>query len=261
MLCYVYSARSRCPPTYVSCAHTTSGYQSLEHSSATPRSVHFCGGSSERKSTAKKSYDKLHLTHVADALHEAMGKDAEKVSFTGLARGWPIDLFPFRDPLAYMGKDGGGGIGSGPGISVGAALALSAKGRLPVAILGDGDFAMGNNALWTAVHHKIPLLVILNNNRSYFNDELHQETVANARNRPKENRWVGQAMTEPEIDFATLVRGYGCVGIGPVRTVEDAKKAVAEGVAALKAGKVCVIDAWIDPTEERSAQSSLEVRL
>ncbi len=215
----------------------------------------------ERKSTAKKSYDKLHLTHIADALHEAMGKDVEKVSFTGLARGWPIDLFPFRDPLAYMGKDGGGGIGSGPGISVGAALALSAKGRLPVAILGDGDFAMGTNALWSAVHHKIPLLVILNNNRSYFNDELHQETVANARNRAKENRWVGQAMTDPEVDFATLVRGYGCLGIGPVKTVEDARKAVTEGVAALKAGKVCVIDAWIDPTEERSAQSSLEVRL
>ena len=69
----------------------------------------------------------------------------------GLARGWPIELWPFRDPLAYLGKDGGGGIGSGPGISVGAALALHTRGRLTVSVLGDGDFAMGMSAIWTAV--------------------------------------------------------------------------------------------------------------
>jgi thiamine pyrophosphate-dependent acetolactate synthase large subunit-like protein len=215
----------------------------------------------ERKTPTFKKREQLHLTHIAEALHKAIGKDTEKVSFTGLARGWPIDLFPFRDPLAYMGKDGGGGIGSGPGISVGCALALSRMDRIPVGVLGDGDFAMGNNALWSAVHHKIPMLVILNNNRSYFNDELHQETVANARNRDKANRWVGQRMSDPDVDFATLVKGYGCIGIGPIKTVGEVAAAIEEGVAALRAGKVCVIDCWVDPTEERSAQSSLEVRL
>ena len=207
-----------------------------------------------------KAREKLHLAHVAQALHDAI-PDRSKVSFTGLARGWPIDLFPFRDPLAYMGKDGGGGIGSGPGISVGAALALSGKGRLPVAILGDGDFAMGSSALWTAVHHKIPLLVILNNNRSYFNDELHQETVAATRGREKDNRWVGQRMADPELDFAKLAEANGAVGIGPVKTVAEAKAAIERGVAALAAGEVCLIDCHVDPTEERSAQSSLEVRV
>ena len=208
-----------------------------------------------------KKREQLHLTHVASALREALGKDAAKASFTGLARGWPIDLFPFKDPQAYMGKDGGGGIGSGPGISVGAALGLSRMGRLPIAILGDGDFAMGSNALWSAVHHKIPLLIVLNNNRSYFNDELHQETVAVKRKREPANRWVGQSMTDPEVDFATLAKSYGAIGIGPVKTVKDMDAAIKEGVAALKAGKVCLIDAWVDPTEERSAQSSLEVRV
>ena len=207
-----------------------------------------------------KAREQLHLTHVAEALHAAI-PDRDKVSFTGLARGWPIDLFPFKDPLAYLGKDGGGGIGSGPGISVGAALALSRKGRLPIAILGDGDFAMGSSALWTAVHHKIPLLVILNNNRSYFNDELHQETVAVKRGREKDNRWIGQRLADPELDFAKLAEANGAVGIGPVKTVAEAKAAIERGVAALKAGKVCLIDCHIDPTEERSAQSSLEVRV
>ena len=208
-----------------------------------------------------KERGKLHLTHVASALRAALGNDAEKAAFTGLARGWPIDLFPFRDPHAYMGKDGGGGIGSGPGISVGAALALSRMGRLPIGILGDGDFAMGSTALWSAAHHKIPLLVILNNNRSYFNDELHQETVAMRRGREPANRWIGQRMSDPDVEFATLARSYGCVGIGPVKDVASLEGAIREGVAALKAGKVCLIDCWVDPTEERSAQSSLEVRV
>ena len=208
-----------------------------------------------------KKREQLHLTHVADALKESLGKDADKASFTGLARGWPIDLFPFKDPLSYMGKDGGGGIGSGPGISVGCALALSRMGRLPIGILGDGDFAMGSNALWSAVHHKIPLLIVLNNNRSYFNDELHQETVAVKRGREPANRWVGQSMTNPDVDFATLAKSYGAVGIGPVKTIAELNAAVKEGIAALRDGKVCLIDAWIDPTEERSAQSSLEVRV
>ena len=134
-------------------------------------------------------------------------------------------------------------------------------GRLPVAVLGDGDFAMGTSALWSAAHHKIPLLVILNNNRSYFNDELHQETVAVTRGREKANRWIGQRMSDPEVEFATLVKGYGCIGLGPIKTVAELGPALAEGVKALRDGKVCVIDCWVDPTEERSAQSSLEVRV
>ena len=99
---------------------------------------------------------------------------------------WGEHLWDFRHPLDFLGTDGGGGIGSGPGMAVGAALALrdSGSGRLPVAILGDGDFLMGVTALWTAVRNHIPLLVVIANNRSFFNDELHQERVARDRGRP-----------------------------------------------------------------------------
>ena len=83
--------------------------------------------------------------------------------------------------MSYLGKDGGGGLGSGPGLSVGSALALPKRGRYAISMLGDGDFCMGATAIWTAVRHRIPLLVLINNNRSYFNDELHQETVARRR--------------------------------------------------------------------------------
>ena len=110
-------------------------------------------------------------------------------------------------------------------MSVGAALALrdSGSSRLPVAVLGDGDFLMGVTALWTAVRNSIPLLVVVANNRSFFNDELHQERVALQRGRPVENRWIGQAIRDPDIDLATMARGQGCIGIGPV---EDPRKLV-----------------------------------
>ena len=152
--------------------------------------------------------------------------DPEKVSFAGLARGWPVELWPFRDPLAYLGKDGGGGIGSGPGISVGAALALHTRGRLTVSVLGDGDFAMGLSAVWTAVRHRIPLLILVNNNRSYFNDELHQETVAARRGREPANRWIGQRLSDPEPDLAKLAEAQGAVGIGPVRRADEVEAAI-----------------------------------
>jgi thiamine pyrophosphate-dependent acetolactate synthase large subunit-like protein len=198
------------------------------------------------------------MEHVATALRAAFN-DPGEVSFVSLGRGWPIDLWPLTDPLSYLGKDGGGGIGSGPGISVGAALAVHARGRLPVAMLGDGDFLMGSSALWTAVRHRIPLLVLINNNRSYFNDELHQETMARRRDRNPTNRWIGQRIGDPEVDIAKLTESYGGVGIGPVVRADDVADAIAQGVAALRSGGVCVIDFHIAPSAERLA-AAVEAR-
>ena len=203
--------------------------------------------------------DRITMAHVATELRAAFD-DPDKVSLAALSRGWPSELWPFRSPVAYLGKDGGGGIGSGPGLSVGAALALHTRGRYTVSVLGDGDFAMGCNAIWTAVHHKIPLLIVINNNRSYFNDELHQETVANHRGREPANRWVGQALSEPDLQFAKLAEGQGAVGLGPVSSIGELKEAFARGVEVLKGGGVCVIDVHVPPGEERQARSALDQR-
>ncbi len=178
--------------------------------------------------------------------------DPENVTFCTLGRGWPVDMWPFRNGLAYLGKDGGGGLGSGPGLSVGAALALNRCGRHAVSMLGDGDFCMGVTAIWTAVRHRIPLLVLVNNNRSYFNDELHQETVARRRGRDVRNRWIGLRMKDPAPDIAKLADAQGAVGIGPVNTAAAVKAAISKGVAVLKSGGVCVIDFHVDPPADRS---------
>ena len=132
---------------------------------------------------------------IADELAKAL--DGQKISLTRLPIGWPGDAWPLRHPLDFLGSDGGAGIGSGPGIAVGAALGLKGTGRLAVAILGDGDYLMGVNAFWTAARYQLPLLVLVANNRSFLNDELHQERVALARGRPPENRWIGQRLDEP----------------------------------------------------------------
>jgi thiamine pyrophosphate-dependent acetolactate synthase large subunit-like protein len=116
--------------------------------------------------------DAVTLRGVADALNTAIkGTD---VCFTRFPLGWHGAYTHFAHPLDYIGYDGGGGLGSGPGISVGAALALKGSGRIPIGLLGDGDFLMGNTAVWTAVHYEIPCLLIVCNNRSFFNDEMHQ---------------------------------------------------------------------------------------
>jgi thiamine pyrophosphate-dependent acetolactate synthase large subunit-like protein len=199
------------------------------------------------------------LNLVAATLRAAVN-DLSEVGFTSLCKGWPIDIWPHQHPLAYVGKDGGGGIGSGPGISIGAALALHERGKLAVAVLGDGDFMMGSNALWTAAHYGIPLLILINNNLSYFNDELHQETVARTRGREPTNRWIGQRVADPDPDIAKLTEAQGAIGIGPVKNAADVKGAIDKGVAALRAGKVCVIDLHIPPGEDRHQGAALGAR-
>src|SRR5262249_56548148 len=139
-----------------------------------------------------------------------------RVSLARLPLSWQGSFWHFRDPLDYLGSDGGGGVGGGPGSSVGSALALKGAGRLPIAICGDGDFLMGCTALWTAVHYRIPLLVVVSNNNSFFNDELHQDRMARQRGRPVANRWIGQRIADPEPDLATLARGQGAIGFGPI---------------------------------------------
>src|SRR5579872_4074829 len=156
----------------------------------------------------------ISVAQMQQALRHALGTRATSLLHVSLS--WNAALWPFRHPLDFIGSDGGGGIGGGPGIAVGAALALRGSGRIPVAVCGDGDFLMGSTSLWTAVHYNIPLLVVVANNRSFFNDELHQERVARMRNRPVENRWIGQRIADPEIDLAQVAQAQGGRGFGPV---------------------------------------------
>ncbi len=211
----------------------------------------------ERAAPKKKESndDRVTLDLVASALR-AEFNDPDKVTLCLLNRGFPSHIWPFRNGLAYLGKDGGGGLGSGPGLSVGSALALHDMGRYAVSVLGDGDFCMGATAIWTAVRHRIPLLILIDNNRSYFNDELHQDNVARRRGREPANRWIGLRMEDPLPDIAKMAEAQGAVGLGPITKSSDVRAAIEKGVGILKQGGVCVIDFHVDPSEDRIASSS-----
>jgi len=200
---------------------------------------------SRAKEFLRPSGEKLTVDHLSTALREAVGE--RPVSLTHISLSWNGASWAFNHPLDYLGSDGGGGVGGGPGISVGAALALKGSGRLPVAVCGDGDFMMGCTALWTAAHYKIPLLIVVANNRSFFNDELHQERVARVRNRPVENRWIGQRISEPDIDIAAIARAQGAQGFGPVTAIGDLGATFAKAIAAVDAGQVSVVDVRVEP--------------
>jgi thiamine pyrophosphate-dependent acetolactate synthase large subunit-like protein len=187
----------------------------------------------------------LGIEDLAHVLRNATG--TRDVSLTHLPLSWQGSFWHYRHPLDYLGSDGGGGVGAGPGITVGAALALKGSGRLPIGICGDGDFLMSVTSLWTAVHYRIPLLIVVANNRSFYNDEVHQERMAILRNRPVDNKWIGQKMVDPEIDMAALARAQGARGFGPVVRHDQLAIALEQAIAAVEDGEVAVVDVRIEP--------------
>jgi thiamine pyrophosphate-dependent acetolactate synthase large subunit-like protein len=196
--------------------------------------------------------DTLGIAHIASALRSAVGE--QPVSVVRVPSAWRGELWPANHPLDHLNGDGGGGLGSAPGLAVGAALALRGTGRLPIAICGDGDFLMGATALWTAVHYRLPLLVVVMNNRSFFNDEMHQHRIAEVRRRPIENRWIGQRIADPVPDISTFARAQGAEGYGPVSDLDELETAAHEAVGRARDGAVVVLDVWTGPEPAAPAQ-------
>lgn len=151
--------------------------------------------------------------------------------------GWAATNFRFEGPLDYLGHDGGAGLAAGRGLTMGAALALRDSGQIVVGVIGDGDLMQGIAALWTAAHYRIPALFIVSSNRSNFNDEVHQETVAKMHGRPVENRWVGQRIDDPAIDLAAIARAQGVEAVGPVVGLDALRAALVRGLETVRSGR------------------------
>lgn len=162
--------------------------------------------------------DKILMGHLAASLFEALKIANQEHCLVRLPYGWRGYDLNATGPLSFLGLDGGAGLGSGPGQTVGAALALRDSKTLAVSILGDGDFLMGGNALWTAAHCRLPCLILVANNRSFFNDEVHQERVARARGRPWENKGIGQQISNPIPDLNAYAKSLGLMVPGPCVT-------------------------------------------
>lgn len=163
----------------------------------------------------------------------------------------------FEEPLDFLGSDGGAGLGSGPGMSVGAALALRDSGRLVMSVLGDGDYLMGVQALWTAARERVPLLVVVANNHTYFNDEVHQQRVAEQRGRDVARRHIGLALDDPPPNVAMLAEAQGAEGFGPVKDLGELRNTLQAAVASVDAGGLVVVDVSVRPGYSAAMASGL----
>ena len=157
------------------------------------------------------------------------------------------ELIELTAPGHGLGGGRGAGIGYGLPSAIGSALAYKGTGKLCVGVIGDGDLLMTSNALWTAAKYDIPLLTVVYNKRSYYNDEEHQERVALRRDRPVENKGVGIRIDEPAPDFATLARALGVASWGPVEAPADLGPALDAALAVVRSGKPALVDVIVTP--------------
>jgi acetolactate synthase-1/2/3 large subunit len=195
------------------------------------------------QSELKSKWDEkpVSMTRIYAELSEAL-KGEDWALTSGSSAGKENLYLPAVKFNQILGKYKGGGLGYGLPASLGAALAHKGSGKFCVNIQPDGDLLFTVSALWTAVHHQIPLLSIVCSNRSYFNDEEHQERIAVVRNRPVENQTVGIRIEDPNVDFGALARTYGCWGAGPITEPKDLIKTLREAVKVVKGGKPALID-------------------
>ncbi|OFV98369.1 MAG: hypothetical protein A3H28_02405 [Acidobacteria bacterium RIFCSPLOWO2_02_FULL_61_28] len=158
---------------------------------------------------------------------------------------WNADKFYRR-----MGAAGGGGVGGALPISIGAALAHRKHGRLCVNFNPDGDMMFVPGALWSATHHRIPLLIIMENNRAYHQEVMHLQRIANRRQRGQDiaHRGAsGTTITDPNIDFAQLARSMGAYAEGPITDPKDLRPALLRAVERVEKGEVALLDTVVQP--------------
>ncbi len=164
-------------------------------------------------------------------------------------RSWPHRLWEWNKPGLFLGGYGGGGLGYGPAASVGASLLYRNKGTVCVNLQRDGELLYTTSALWTAANVKAPLLTVMTNNRTYYNDEEHQEKIAIARGRPPENKIVGMRMEKPPVDFANLARSFGIFGEGPITELEKIRPALDRALKVVREeGAPALVDVVIQTT-------------
>lgn len=156
----------------------------------------------------------VHPAFLALTLGQVLDRHGSWQLASGLLGGWPQRLWDFTDEFSYLGRSGGEGLGYSLPASVGAALAQRGTGRIVVDIQGDGDFMYTPQALWTAARERVPLLLVVDDNRGYHRDRLHQIEIATERGMQYSGHASGVDLGEPDIDFVGLAAAQGVEPIG-----------------------------------------------
>ena len=160
---------------------------------------------------------------------------------------WPHRLWNFDKSYRWNGLSGGAGIGYNAPASAGAALANKRHGRISVAIQGDGDLMFVPGTLWTAAHHRIPILYVVHNNRAYHQEYMYLQAMADRHGRGITNAHIGTTLSDPNVDYATVAKGFGVYAEGPIGDPKDLGPALKRAVAIVKRGEPALVDVVTDP--------------
>jgi thiamine pyrophosphate-dependent acetolactate synthase large subunit-like protein len=160
---------------------------------------------------------------------------------------WCTRLWDFKKAYHYIGAQGAAGIGYGAPAAVGAALANRKHGRLTVNIQPDGDMNYAPGVLWTAAHHKIPLLTVMHNNRAYHQERMYIQMMAAKRDRGIENADIGTTFKDPFINYAMMAKTYGLYSEGPIGDPKDLAPALRRAIEVVKKGEPALLDVLTQP--------------
>ena len=178
----------------------------------------------------------------AEVWNQIRDEDWSFVSFSKYLSRWPQRLWDFKKHYQFNGGSGGVGIGYNAPASVGAALANRKHGRLTVNIQGDGDLMYAPGVLWTAAHHRIPLLNIMHNNGGYHAEVMQAQMMANRHNRGIAHAPLLTSLADPAIDFSKLAQSLGLHAEGPVSDPKELGPALRRAIAAVKRGEPALVD-------------------
>jgi acetolactate synthase-1/2/3 large subunit len=173
-------------------------------------------------------------------------RDEDWVLANGTAKGWARRLWDWQPERSYGGS-GGAGLGYGLPAALGVTLAHRGTGKVCVNLQADGDLLYVVSGLYTAAHHRLPLLTVMFNNRTYGNDEEHQDAVAKARGRPVENKVVGIRIDDPAPDFARIAQGFGVHAEGPIEQPGEVGPALRRALRVVKEGRPALVDVLTRP--------------
>lgn len=162
-------------------------------------------------------------------------------------RGGPTALWNFTKRYQRLMGGDATGIGFTAPSSVGAALAHRKHGRLSVCIQTDGDLMYAPGVLWTAAHHRIPILSVMHNNRAYHQEVMHLQRMSTRRQRDVTTSHIGNVLWDPFIDYAQLAQSMGVYSEGPITNPNDLGPALKRAIAVVKRGEPALVDVVTQP--------------
>jgi len=204
------------------------------------------GVEEERISAARGWNDKpISLYRLSLELYDAI-KDRDWSFVSQQPSG--MNFWPMTKHYHHIGGSGGAGIGYELPASVGAALANREHGRFSVSIQPDGDFLFAPGVVWTAAHHRIPILWVMHNNRAYHQEVMHLQRMVTRRQRGNNNlAKIGNVFEDPFINFAKLAEGFGVYSEGPITNPDDIGPAIRRAAAIVDSGMPALVDVVCQP--------------